>query len=67
MGYVSLRGQTQLFNQLLSTSIQRRLVFPLSAQVNLLIIVGLLLLATLLPILVAVRRISGSPDLKLEE
>ena len=67
VGYVSLRGQTQLFNQLLSTSIQRRLVFPLSAQVNLLIIVGLLLLATLLPILVAVRRISGSPDLKLEE
>jgi ABC-type antimicrobial peptide transport system permease subunit len=67
VGYVSLRGQTQLFNQLISTSIQRRLVFPLSAQVNLLIIVGLLLLATLLPILVAVRRISGSPDLKLEE
>ena len=67
VGYLSLRGQTQLFNQLLSTSIQRRLVFPLSAEVNLLIIVGLLLLATLLPILVAVRRISGSPDLKLEE
>ncbi|OGD47881.1 hypothetical protein A3K69_06105 [Candidatus Bathyarchaeota archaeon RBG_16_57_9] len=67
VGYVSLRGQTQLFNQLMATSIQRRLLFPASAQLSLLMIIGLLLVATVLPILVAVRRISGSPELKLEE
>lgn len=67
VGFVSLRGQAELFNQVLATSIERRVVFPLSSQINLLIIVGLLLAATLLPILVAVRRFSGSPDLKLEE
>jgi len=43
------------------------MVFPFSAQVNLLVIVGLILLATLLPIILAVRRISDSPNLKLEE
>jgi hypothetical protein len=67
VGIVSLRGQTELFNQVLSAGIERRMVFPVSAQINLLAIVGLLLLATLLPIILAVRRISDSPDLKLEE
>jgi len=67
VGLVSLRGQTELFNQVLSAGIERRMVFPFSAQVNLLVIVGLILLATLLPIILAVRRISDSPNLKLEE
>ncbi len=67
VGIVSLRGQTELFNQVLSAGIERRMVFPVSAQVNLLVIVGLLFLATLVPIILAVRRISDSPNLKLEE
>jgi ABC-type antimicrobial peptide transport system permease subunit len=67
VGLVSLRGQTELFNQVLSAGIERRMVFPVSAQINLLVIVGLLFLATLVPIILAVRRISDSPNLKLEE
>jgi ABC-type antimicrobial peptide transport system permease subunit len=67
VGIVSLRGQTELFNQVLSVGIERRMVFPFSAQVNLLVIIGLILLATLAPIILAVRRISESPDLRLEE
>ena len=67
VGYINLYGQTELFNQVLSVSIERRIVFPLSAQLNLLMIIGLLLVATVIPIMVTVRRISRNPDLKLEE
>ncbi|MBN2336381.1 FtsX-like permease family protein [Candidatus Bathyarchaeota archaeon] len=67
VGFVSLRGQVELFNQVLATAIQRRVVFPGYAQTSLLIIVALLLVSTVAPIIVAVRGISASPDLKLEE
>jgi ABC-type antimicrobial peptide transport system permease subunit len=67
VGYINLRGQTELFNQLLGVSIERRIVFPLSAELNLLLIIGLLIVATIIPILITINRISGQPDLKLEE
>jgi predicted lysophospholipase L1 biosynthesis ABC-type transport system permease subunit len=67
VGYVSLKGQVQLFNQMVAVVVERRIMFPWSAQVSIAAIAGLLLLATVAPILVAVRRISVSPDLRLEE
>lgn len=67
VGYASLYGQTELFNQILGTSIYRKIVFPPSAQLMLAAIIGLILVSTVAPILYAVRRISNSPDLKLEE
>lgn len=67
VGYVTLRGQVELSNRLLATGFGRSVVFTFSSQLNLLAVVGLLLLATVVPILVMVRRISASPDLKQEE
>jgi ABC-type antimicrobial peptide transport system permease subunit len=67
IGYVSLKGQVELYNQMLAIMVERRIAFPWSAQLSLAIIVGLMLLATVAPILVVVRRISVSPDLRLEE
>ncbi len=67
VGYINLRGQTELFNQFLGVSIERRIVFPLSAELNLLLIIGLLIVATIIPIIITVSRISRQPDLKLEE
>jgi len=67
VGYVSLKGHVQLFNQMLAVVVERRILFPWSAQASLAVIVGLLLVATVAPVLVAVRRISMSPDLRLEE
>jgi predicted lysophospholipase L1 biosynthesis ABC-type transport system permease subunit len=67
VGYVSLKGQVQLFNQMLAVAVERRILFPWAAQASLAMIVGLLLVATVAPVLVAVRRISASPDLRLEE
>ena len=67
VGYVALRGQVELSNRLLATGFGRSVVFTFSSQLNLLAVVGLLLLATVAPILVMVRRISASPDLKQED
>jgi ABC-type antimicrobial peptide transport system permease subunit len=67
VGYVSLKGQVQLFNQMVAVAVERRIMFPWSALASLSVIVGLLLVATVAPVLVAVRRITVSPDLRLEE
>lgn len=67
VGYINLYGQTELFNQVLATTIERRIVFPLQAQLNLLSIIGLIIVATVTPIIISVRSISQKPDLKLEE
>ncbi|TRO54069.1 FtsX-like permease family protein [Candidatus Bathyarchaeota archaeon] len=67
VGYVSLRGQVELSNRLLATGFARTVVFTSSSQLTLLAIIGLLLLSTLTPILVMVRSISLSPNLKQEE
>jgi ABC-type antimicrobial peptide transport system permease subunit len=67
VGYVSLVGTTEIFNATLMVGITRKVVFPFSAQLRLSIIIGLLLASTIIPILVAVNRISKNPDLKLEE
>ncbi len=67
VGYVSLKGQVQLFNQMVAVAVERRIMFPWSALASLSVIVGLLLVATVAPVLAAVRRITVSPDLRLEE
>lgn len=67
VGYVSLKGQTQLFNRVVAVAVERRILFPWSARASLAVIAGLVLVATVAPVLVAVRRITVSPNLKLEE
>lgn len=66
-GYVTLKGQTQLFNRVVAVAVERRILFPWSARASLAVIVGLMLVATVAPVLVAVRRITVSPNLRLEE
>jgi ABC-type antimicrobial peptide transport system permease subunit len=67
VGYVTLIGETEIFNRASAFGIERKVVYPLSAKINLLIIIGLLILSTVIPILIAVYRITRNPDLKLEE
>jgi len=67
VGYVSLRGQVEISNRLLATGFARAVVFTSSSQLTLLAIIGLLIISTLAPILVMVRRISAAPNLKQEE
>jgi ABC-type lipoprotein release transport system permease subunit len=67
VGYITLIGETEIFNRASAFGIERKIVYPLSAKINLLIIIGLLILSTVIPILIAVKRITRNPDLKLEE
>jgi len=58
---VMLSGQTALVNSTLPFFTLRRVVFPLSAQIKLAVVIGTLLVSTILPILLSVRRISDNP------
>ena len=58
---VMLSGQTALVNSALPFFIQRRVVFPISAQFKTAAVIGILLASTILPILLSVRRISNNP------
>lgn len=58
---VMLSGQTAFVNSTLPFFTLRRVVFPLSAQVKLAVVIGTLLVSTILPILLSVRRISNNP------
>lgn len=58
---VMLSGQTALVNSTLPFFTLRRVVFPLSAQIKLAAVIGILLVSTILPILLSVRRISNNP------
>ena len=67
MGFISLRGEAEVFNAAVAAGLERRVVFPFSAQLNLGLVVGLLLAATAMPILIAVRRISENPTWRTVE
>lgn len=60
VGIVMLHGETVVFNAVHSAVLQRRVVFPPSAQMTLAFVVGLLVLSTVAPILLAVRRVSNN-------
>jgi ABC-type antimicrobial peptide transport system permease subunit len=64
---VMLSGQTELVNATLPFFIQRRVVFPISAQVKLASVIGILLVSTILPIVLSVGRISNNPLWKTNE
>jgi hypothetical protein len=58
---VMLSGQVGLVNSTLPFFIQRRVVFPVSAQLKLAAVIGVLVASTILPILLSVERISKNP------
>jgi predicted lysophospholipase L1 biosynthesis ABC-type transport system permease subunit len=67
VGTFTLYGIVNLLNNTLAFIFSYRVVFPASVLIQLGVIIGLIILSTIVPIMVAVNRISAQPDLKLEE
>jgi ABC-type antimicrobial peptide transport system permease subunit len=67
VGVITLYGIVNLLNNALGFIFSYRVVFPLTVLVKLGAIIGLIILSTIVPIVVAVNRISAEPDLRLEE
>ena len=67
VGVFTLYGVVNLLNNTLVFIFSYRVVFPPSVIIQLAVIIGLIILSTIVPIMVAVNRISAEPDLKLEE
>jgi hypothetical protein len=67
VGLIMLHGETEIFNSALSASIQRKIVFSPSAQLSLLVVLGLLIVSTIAPILLTVRHVSENPTWRIQE
>jgi len=67
VGIFTLYGIVNLLNNTLVFIFSYKVVFPPSVIIQLAVIIGLIILSTIVPIVVAVNRISAEPDLKLEE
>ena len=67
VGFISLRGELEVFNAAVSAALERRIVFPPSAQLSLAVVLVLLIVSTVAPILMATRRVSGHPTWRIEE
>ncbi len=67
VGVVMLHGETVVFNAVQSAVLQRRVVFPPSAQTTLAVVMGLLVISTVMPIVLAVRRVSDNLVWRVEE
>jgi ABC-type antimicrobial peptide transport system permease subunit len=67
VGLFSLYGIVNLLNNTLAFIFSYRVVFPTQVVIRLGVIVGLILISTIIPIVMAVNRISTEPDLNLEE
>ena len=67
VGVFTLYGVVNLLNSALGFIFSYRVVFPTHVFVQMGAIIGLIIVSTIVPIVVAVNRISAEPDLKLEE
>jgi ABC-type antimicrobial peptide transport system permease subunit len=67
VGVFTLYGIVNLYNSTLAFIFSYKAVFPNSVLIKLGVIVGLVIISTIIPIVVAVNRISVKPDLNLEE
>jgi ABC-type antimicrobial peptide transport system permease subunit len=67
VGLASLIGIVNILNQYVGFNFEHRVVFPFSAQTQLGLILGLMVLCTIIPIIISVNRIARKPNLKLEE
>jgi ABC-type antimicrobial peptide transport system permease subunit len=67
VGIFSLYGIVNLLNNTLAFIFSYKVVFPNTVIIQLAVIIGLIMLSTIVPIIVAVIRISAEPDLNLEE
>jgi len=67
VGLFSLYGIVNLLNNTLAFIFSYRVVFPASVIIQMSVIVGLIIVSTIIPIVVAVNKISAEPDLNLGE
>ncbi len=67
VGIITLYGVENLLNNTLGFIFSYRVVFPNSVLIQLGVIIGLIIVSTIVPIVVAINRISAAPDLRLEE
>ena len=67
VGVITLYGVVNLLNNTLGFIFSYRVVFTSSVLVQLGAIIGLIIVSTIVPIVVAIYRISAAPDLRLEE
>ncbi|MFQ6052682.1 MAG: FtsX-like permease family protein [Candidatus Bathyarchaeia archaeon] len=67
VGLISLRGETEIFNAAASAALERRVVLPPSTLLSLAVVAGLVIVSTVVPILLAARRVSNNPIWRIEE
>lgn len=65
VGMVMLRGENVVYNAAYSSVLMRRIVFPPLAQSTLVVVVGMLILSTIVPILLSVRHASQKPTWRI--
>jgi ABC-type antimicrobial peptide transport system permease subunit len=65
-GIINLMGQVQLFNKYIMTYTAWRILFPLTSQLQLLLLYLVIVAATLTPIVIVIRRITEKPNVKGE-
>ncbi len=67
VGVFTLYGVVNLLNSTLAFIFRYRVVFTSTVILQMGLIIGVIIVSTIVPIVVAVNRISAEPDLKLEE
>jgi hypothetical protein len=60
VGTIMLHGEIVIFNVVQSAVLQRRITFPFSSQITLVIIMCLLIISTITPIILAIQHIYGN-------
>jgi hypothetical protein len=67
IGVFTLYGVVNILNQALAFIFRYRVVYTSSVILQMGLIIGVIIVSTIIPIVVAVNRIAAEPDLKLEE
>ena len=67
IGLIMLHGEIVVYNAIHSAVLQRRLVFPPSAQLTLTTVIGFLFISTVMPIILAVRSVSNNLTWRVQE
>ncbi len=67
VGFVMMWGETEVYNVTIPSLLVHHTVFPLWAQLTITAIIGLLVVSTVLPIVLAVRNASNNPTWRTHE
>jgi hypothetical protein len=67
IGWLNLIGISEVFNQLVTFTVERRLIFTPGAALSMIGVIALMVVATSIPILISVKKISENPIMESEE